>query len=128
MGIKDATGDLTRIVTLKNEVADNFLFYSGDDATACEFLKLGGHGVISVTANIKPREMSLICQLNATGQFEEAVNVNHKICELHEILFVESNPIPVKYLLNKMGLIKSGIRLPLVPLNSKYHKMFEKYA
>src|SRR5210317_1498601 len=128
IGIKDATGDLSRIETLKNEVADNFLFYSGDDATACDFLKLGGHGVISVTANIKPREMSLICHLNATGQFDEANNVNQQISELHEILFVESNPIPVKYLLNKMGLIKAGIRLPLIPLNSTYHKVFENYV
>jgi 4-hydroxy-tetrahydrodipicolinate synthase len=128
IGIKDATGDLSRIQALKNEVPDNFLFYSGDDASSCEFLKLGGHGVISVTANIKPREMSSICQLNATGQFEEAINVNQKISELHDILFIQSNPIPVKYLLNKMGLINSGIRLPLVTLNSKYHKMFEKYA
>lgn len=128
IGIKDATGDLSRIETLKSEVADNFLFYSGDDATACDFLKLGGQGVISVTANIKPREMSLICHLNATGQFDEANNVNQQISELHEILFVESNPIPVKYLLNKMGLIKSGIRLPLIPLNSSHHKVFEKYV
>lgn len=128
IGIKDATGDLSRIQALKNEVPDNFLFYSGDDASSCEFLKLGGHGVISVTANIKPREMSSICQLNAAGQFEEAINVNQKISELHDILFIQSNPIPVKYLLNKMGLINSGIRLPLVTLNSKYHKMFEKYA
>lgn len=128
IGIKDATGDLSRIVTLKDKVADTFLFYSGDDATSCEFLKLGGHGVISVTANIKPREMSLICQLNATGEFEEAINVNQKISELHDILFVESNPIPVKYLLNKMGLIKSGIRLPLIPLNQEHHKLFEKYV
>jgi 4-hydroxy-tetrahydrodipicolinate synthase len=128
IGIKDATGDLSRIETLKNEVVDNFLFYSGDDATACDFLKLGGHGVISVTANIKPREMSLICHLNATGKFDEANNVNQQISELHEILFVESNPIPVKYLLSKMGLIKSGIRLPLIPLNSTHHKVFEKYV
>ncbi len=128
IGIKDATGDLSRIETLKNEVVDNFLFYSGDDATACDFLKLGGHGVISVTANIKPREMSLICHLNATGKFDEANYVNQQIRELHEILFVESNPIPVKYLLSKMGLIKSGIRLPLIPLNSTHHKVFEKYV
>jgi len=128
MGIKDATGDLSRIETLKNAVADNFLFYSGDDATACEFLKRGGHGVISVTANIKPLEMSSICRLNATGQFREASAINDEIIELHDILFVESNPIPVKYLLNKMGLIKSGIRLPLIPLNSAHHELFEKYV
>jgi len=84
--------------------------------------------VISVTANIKPREMSSICQLNAAGQFEEAININQKISELHDILFVESNPIPVKYVLNKIGLIKPGIRLPLIPLNSKHHKLFKKYV
>jgi len=128
IGIKDATGDLNRIQTLKDEVADNFLFYSGDDATACDFLKLGGHGVISVTANIKPKEMSLICHLNAKGEFKEAMKINMEIRELHEILFVESNPIPVKYLLHKMGLINSGIRLPLIPLNSEHHHRFEKYV
>ena len=128
IGIKDATGDLSRIKTLKNEVNGNFLFYSGDDATACKFLKLGGHGVISVTANIKPREMSSMCKLNETGQFQEAINLNEKIGELHDILFVESNPIPVKYLLNKMGLIKPGIRLPLIPLSPVHYKLFEKYV
>ena len=128
IGIKDATGDLSRIKTLKNEVTGNFLFYSGDDATACKFLKLGGHGVISVTANIKPREMSSMCKLNETGQFQEAINLNEKIGELHDILFVESNPIPVKYLLNKMGLIKPGIRLPLIPLSPVHYKLFEKYV
>jgi 4-hydroxy-tetrahydrodipicolinate synthase len=128
IGIKDATGDLARIKALKKLIPEDFLFFSGDDATACKFLELGGHGVISVTANIKPREMSSICHLNAIGQFKEAADINEEIKELHDILFVESNPIPVKYLLNKMGLINSGIRLPLIPLNSSHHKLFEKYV
>ena len=128
IGIKDATGDLNRIKSLRSLVSDNFLFFSGDDATSCEFLRLGGHGVISVTANIKPQEMNAICLLNAKGQFEEAASINIEISELHDILFVESNPIPVKYLLNKMGLINSGIRLPLISLDSNYHKLFEKYV
>ena len=76
IGIKDATGDLSRIENLKNKVADSFLFYSGDDATACEFLKRGGHGVISVTANIKPQEMSSICQLNALAPATSVSSIN----------------------------------------------------
>src|SRR6056300_265408 len=105
IGIKDATGDLSRIEWLKNRVDNSFLFFSGDDSTSFEFIKKGCHGVISVTANI-----------------------NQTLDELHHILFVESNPIPVKYLLNKMGLIDSGIRLPLIQLSSEFHSKFEKYV
>ena len=128
IGIKDATGDLSRIEWLKNKVDNSFLFFSGDDSTSFEFLKNGGHGVISVTANIKPKEMSMMCKLVHENRFSEAEKINQTLDELHHILFVESNPIPVKYLLNKMGLIDSGIRLPLIQLSSEFHSKFEKYV
>ena len=128
IGIKDATGDLSRIEWLKNKVDNSFLFFSGDDSTSFEFLKKGGHGVISVTANIKPKEMSMMCKLADEKRFGEAEKINQTLDELHHILFIESNPIPVKYLLNKMGLIDSGIRLPLIQLSSEFHSKFEKYV
>ena len=128
IGIKDATGDLSRIEWLKNRVDNSFLFFSGDDNTSFEFLKKGGHGVISVTANIKPKEMSMMCKLVSENRFDEAEKINQTLDELHHILFVESNPILVKYLLNKMGLIDSGIRLPLIQLSSEFHSKFEKYV
>ena len=128
IGIKHATGDLSRIEWLKNRVDNSFLFFSGDDSTSFEFLKKGGHGVISVTANIKPKEMSMMCKLVNENRFDEAEKINQTLDELHHILFVESNPIPVKYLLNKMGLIDSGIRLPLIQLSSEFHSKFEKYV
>ena len=128
IGIKDATGDLSRIEWLKNRVDGSFLFFSGDDCTSFGFLKRGGDGVISVTANIKPKEMSMMCKLVNENRFGEAEKINQTLDELHHILFVESNPIPVKYLLNKMGLIDSGIRLPLIQLSSEFHSKFEKYV
>jgi 4-hydroxy-tetrahydrodipicolinate synthase len=127
IGIKDATGDLLRFRRLIAELKNDFIFLSGDDATSLEFLKLGGHGVISVTANIKPKEMSQICHLVHEEKIDDATKINESINDLHEILFIESNPIPVKYLLSKLGLIKDGIRLPLVKLEDKYHQLFEKY-
>jgi 4-hydroxy-tetrahydrodipicolinate synthase len=128
IGIKDATGDLNRIKHLRTSAPKDFLLFSGDDATSYEFLQLGGDGVISVTANIKPQEMSEMCRLILNGFSDEARKINNKLDELHRILFVESNPIPVKYLLNKMGMINHGIRLPLISLNSKYHELFKKYV
>jgi len=128
IGIKDATGDLSRIKFLKNKVDDKFLFLSGDDATSYDFLINGGDGVISVTANIKPKEMSTMCALIHENQYSEAKKINETLDELHSILFVESNPIPVKYLLNKMGMIDRGIRLPLIELSPKFYKIFDKYV
>jgi 4-hydroxy-tetrahydrodipicolinate synthase len=128
IGIKDATGDLSRIECLKNRVDNSFLFFSGDDSTSFEFLRKGGHGVISVTANVKPKEMSMMCKMVNENRLDEAEKINQTLDELHNILFVESNPIPVKYLLNKMGLIDSGIRLPLIQLSSEFHSKFEKYV
>ena len=122
VGIKDATGDLDRIKFLKKEVNKDFLLISGDDKTFLDFLELGGHGVISVTANVVPKMIHDICQKIFTGNIEEAKSMNDQLIELHNLMFVEPNPIPVKWTLFHMNLIKSYIRLPLVELDSIYHQ------
>ena len=122
VGIKDATGDINRINSLKREVNKDFLLISGDDKTFLDFLEQGGHGVISVTANVAPNIMHNICHQIFTGNIEEAKSMNDKLIELHNLMFVEPNPIPVKWALFHLNLIKSHIRLPLVRLNSKYHQ------
>jgi 4-hydroxy-tetrahydrodipicolinate synthase len=122
VGIKDATGDLDRIKLLKKEVSKDFLLISGDDKTFLDFLELGGHGVISVTANVVPDMMHNICNKIFTGNIDEAKSMNDHLSELHNIMFIEPNPIPVKWALFHLNLIKSHIRLPLVELDSKYHQ------
>lgn len=125
VGIKDATGDINRLKNIIDKVDKDFLFYSGDDLTSCEFLKLGGDGIISVTANVEPLKMHQLCMLIANKKFEEADKIDKEVQHLHKNLFVEANPIPVKWVLNKKGLIKNGIRLPLVELAKKYHSLFQ---
>jgi 4-hydroxy-tetrahydrodipicolinate synthase len=125
VGIKDATGDINRLKNIIDKVDKDFLFYSGDDLTSCEFLKLGGDGIISVTANVEPLKMHQLCMLIANKKFEEADKIDKEVQYLHKNLFVEANPIPVKWVLNKKGLIKNGIRLPLVELAKKYHSLFQ---
>ena len=122
VGIKDATGDLTRIDNLKNKVSDDFTFISGDDLTFLDYLKMGGDGVISVTANVRPHLMHEIYSLVKENKIQDAEKLNQKLELLHKAMFIESNPIPVKWMLTKMGLIKQYIRLPLVeldPINAK---------
>ena len=125
VGIKDATGDINRLKNIIDKVDKDFLLYSGDDLTSCEFLKLGGHGIISVTANLEPLKMHQMCMHIANQKFEEADKIDKEVQHLHKNLFVEANPIPVKWVLNKKGLIKNGIRLPLVELAKKYHSLFQ---
>jgi len=128
IGIKDATGELDRINFLKNKVEENFIFISGDDLSFLEYMKRGGQGVISVTANITPALMHTICSHILKADIEKAENINEKLRSLHQAMFIDSNPIPVKWLLNHLGLIKQGIRLPLVELDIKYHSvMIEAY-
>jgi len=126
IGIKDATGDLTRIKKLKNKVADSFIFISGDDLTFLDYLKRGGHGVISVTANVRPLIMHEICGLVKEDKVKEAEKLNLKLEALHKAMFIESNPIPVKWMLSKMGLIKQYIRLPLVELDPHNFKILNE--
>jgi len=121
IGIKDATGELERIVFLKEKVNKNFIFISGDDLSFLDYMERGGCGVISVTANVKPSLMQNICHSILNGDIEESRKINKQLGELHKAMFIDSNPIPVKWLLNYLGLIKEGIRLPLVALDKKYH-------
>lgn len=113
IGIKEATGDLTRLSRIKALCPDNFEIYSGDDSTGCEFLLQGGHGVISVTANVAPGLMHEMVSLALAGEREAAMAADARLAGLHKALFVESSPIPVKWAVNRMGLAGRGIRLPL---------------
>ncbi|SDY55853.1 4-hydroxy-tetrahydrodipicolinate synthase [Acinetobacter kyonggiensis] len=121
VGIKDATGDVPRGQALIEGLrGKEMTVYSGDDATAYQLIALGALGNISVTANIAPKEMSQICAAAISGDAERAETLNNEIANLHNILFCESNPIPVKWALHEMGLIGTGIRLPLTPLAEQY--------
>jgi 4-hydroxy-tetrahydrodipicolinate synthase len=121
VGIKDATGSIERGTDLLLRAPKGFAIYSGDDATGLALMLLGGHGVISVTANIAPKLMHEMCVAAMAGKVAEACEINAKLFGLHQKLFVEANPIPVKWVLKEMGLIKSGIRLPLVNCSEQYH-------
>ncbi|MFT5880159.1 MAG: 4-hydroxy-tetrahydrodipicolinate synthase [Moritella sp.] len=122
IGIKDATGDLSRLAQLKPVVPDDFLLFSGDDETGCEFMLRGGHGVISVTSNVAADAMSRMCQFALTGQREQAMAIDAKLVGLHQNLFVEANPIPVKWACSQLSLIETAsLRLPLIKLNQQYH-------
>lgn len=120
-GIKDATGDIGRGSELAARAPAGFALYTGDDLSALAFLLMGGHGVISVTANVAPRQMHQMCEAALAGRLDEARAINRTLLGLHRQLFCEANPIPVKWALQQMGKIQSGIRLPLVPLSESCH-------
>jgi 4-hydroxy-tetrahydrodipicolinate synthase len=122
VAIKDATGDLERVAVLRDGCGPEFAILSGDDATAAEFMLLGGNGCISVTANVAPRKMRALCDASRQGRRDEAKRIDAELGGLHTGLFVESNPIPVKWAMQQMGLAGPGIRLPLVPLDAKYYE------
>ena len=122
IGVKEATGNLDRAREILRLCGPDFLLYSGDDATAAEFCLLGGHGVISVTANVAPRLMHELCVAARAGHREEAMAIDARLTGLHRDLFIESNPIPVKWALAEMGLIGPGIRLPLTWLSPPCHE------
>lgn len=121
IGIKEATGDLARARRLIEETPDDFLVISGDDATALELILLGGKGNVSVTANVAPARVAKVCEQGLAGDAEGARELNETLAPLNKALFLESNPIPVKWALQQMGLIGPGIRLPLTPLAEQYH-------
>jgi len=121
IGIKEATGDLSRVKDILQRCGNGFALYSGDDATAMEFMLCGGHGVISVTANVAPKAMHEMCQAALAGDKKTASEINDRLMGLHTKLFVEANPIPVKWALMEMGKIPAGIRLPLVALSEQHH-------
>jgi len=120
IGIKEATGDLVRAKDLIEQAPNSFAIISGDDATAVELILLGGKGDISVTANVVPREIATMCELALAGKAQEARAINQRLLALHDAMFVESNPIPVKWAVEQLGLIQSGIRLPLTRLSEQY--------
>ena len=115
-GIKEATGELDRVEQIKNACGPEFRLYSGDDPTAREFMLRGGHGVVSVTANVAPAAMRSMCEAALSGDAEVAAGIDEGLASLHRELFIESNPIPVKWALHRLGLIPEGIRLPLTIL------------
>lgn len=121
VGIKDATGGIERGTDLLLRGPKDFAIYSGDDATGMALMLLGGHGVISVTANVAPKLMHEMCVAAMAGDVKNACEINAKLFALHQKLFVEANPIPVKWALQQMSLIKMGIRLPMVNLSAQYH-------
>jgi 4-hydroxy-tetrahydrodipicolinate synthase len=123
VGIKDATSDLVRHVELMRRLpkAKSFTLLSGNDDTALAYMLLGGHGVISVTANVAPRAMAKMCDAALSGRLAEARSANATLMPLHTKLFVEANPIPVKWAMAEMGLIGGTLRLPLTPLAASHH-------
>lgn len=118
VGIKEAVGDMQRIRELVALASDKFAIYSGDDATAMELILMGGKGTISVTANVAPKAMHEMCMLALKGDRVGAEAINQRLMGLHKQLFIEPNPIPVKWAVHTQGLIPPGIRLPLLPLSN----------
>ena len=121
VGIKDATGDTARGLELIDRCGDQIAIYSGDDPTAMELILAGGKGNVSVTANVAPRQMAELCALAAAGDRDGASAINDQLVALNRALFLEANPIPVKWALEQQGLMGGGIRLPLTALDEKYH-------
>jgi len=121
VGIKEATGDLQRVPQLRELCGPGFSLISGDDATTREFVLLGGRGCISVTANVAPAAMHRMVAAALRGDVAEAERIDSGLADLHRVLFLESNPIPVKWALEEMGRIPAGLRLPLTRLSGQYH-------
>ena len=126
VGIKESTSNIERVTELMMRTPDDFLVFSGNDDAALAYILLGADGVISVTANVAPRLMHQMCELARKGDNKAAVAINNRLLGLHRHLFVESNPIPVKWALARMGRIAEGLRLPLTPLASQYHETVER--
>jgi len=123
IGVKDATGNIARGCDLIRQAPKEFAVYSGDDPTAMALMFCGGKGNISVTANIAPRAMSELCDAAINLRVAEAIAINNKMFPLHNKLFVEPNPVPLKWAMAEIGLIPSGMRLPIVPLAKEYHEI-----
>ena len=125
VGVKEATGDVTRGEAVFRQSRQGFLLLSGDDPTAADLIRIGACGVISVTANVAARAMHDLCVAGLAGRHDEARAINERLMPLHKALFVESNPIPVKWAVSRLGLIGPGIRLPLTPLSESLHAKVE---
>ncbi len=128
VGLKDATGDIARCCYLVKHKPKHFAIYSGDDATCLAFILCGGNGAISVISNVAPKIMSDMCHVALLGDKTEAIRLNNQVMELHELLFIEANPIPVKWMLFNSGLICSPmLRLPLTVLHEDNHAFFKGF-
>jgi 4-hydroxy-tetrahydrodipicolinate synthase len=122
VGVKDATANIERGTDLVKRAPEGFAVYSGDDASGLALMLMGGHGVISVTANVAPRLMHEMCVAALAGELASARAAHYKLLGLHQHLFVEANPIPVKWAVAQLGLIEGGIRLPLTPLSAQFQE------
>ena len=122
IGIKDATANIERGTDLIKRAPRDFALYSGEDSTALALILMGGHGVISVTANVAPKLMHQMCAAALVGDVKRAREINLRLLPLHQRLFLEANPIPVKWALAEMGMMAAGLRLPMTPLSDKFHQ------
>ena len=120
-GIKEATGDIQRLKDIQALVDEKFRFYSGDDFTVLPFVEQGGHGVVTVSGNVVPAAMARLCELAAAGKHDVAKPLDDSLQPLNKCLFVESNPIPVKWAVARLGLIGTHVRLPLTPFSEQHH-------
>ncbi len=125
IGVKEATAELDRLPIIRQLCGDDFMLVSGDDATACEFMLQGGDGVISVTANVAPLAMHEMSMYAIAGDAKAANGINERLLKLHDALFLESNPIPAKWAVYRMGLIEAGIRLPMTWMSTQYETELE---
>ena len=121
VALKDATGDVQRGAELIRQLPDTFAVYSGDDPTALELMRHGGKGNVSVTANVAASQMADMCRLALMGEFDAAADIDKRLSGLNKALFLEPNPIPVKWAMVELDMIDDGIRLPLTPLSAEYH-------
>jgi len=121
VALKDATGDMQRLQDQQALVRDDFLYFSGDDFTTLDFIRLGGHGVVTVSGNVVPNAVAALCKAATVGNLVDARAIDDSLQALNTALFVESNPIPVKWALQQMGMIGGGIRLPLTPFAEQHH-------
>lgn len=126
IGIKEATADLNRLQQLLKLCEHRLDIFSGDDMTAAAWLVGGAKGVISVTANVMPQEMAKLCESAADGDYAACLQIQKKLADLHQMLFVETNPIPVKWVMHRLGWMSEEIRMPLTILSSAYHQGLEK--
>jgi 4-hydroxy-tetrahydrodipicolinate synthase len=121
LGIKEATGDLERLEAIQAVVSDEFMLYSGDDFTLRAFIEKGGHGVVTVSGNVAPAAVAELCRLASSGDIDAAAALDATLQPLNEALFIESNPIPVKWAVSQMGLMGADLRLPLTDYDGQYH-------
>ena len=121
LGIKEATGDLDRLAQIQSLVSEDFMLYSGDDFSLLPFIEQGGHGVVTVSGNVVPAAVAELCRLATAGETEKAKALDETLQPLNDALFVESNPIPVKWAMSQMGLLDGRMRLPLTEFSGQYH-------